>query len=135
MPLVTRFAGADEVALSQVIEDGGYVRTLSGHDWGVTGERYALADYPATKRVIGERVVGQIVAGDPEADPAEIELLQTGGHQALLMAPIVHRGRTVGLVEFYRNEPRPWTTTEIDHLRMLAHHLGPTIVALEPAPA
>jgi hypothetical protein len=43
------------------------------------------------------------------------------------MAPILHRGETVGLLEICRREPRPWTGREIDRARLLAHSLGMAI--------
>jgi hypothetical protein len=43
------------------------------------------------------------------------------------MAPIVFRGETVGLLEFYRAVARPWTGAEIDTVRLLAHALGPAV--------
>jgi GAF domain-containing protein len=36
------------------------------------------------------------------------------------MAPIIARGETVGLLEVYRNNERPWTSVEIDNARLLA---------------
>ena len=44
-----------------------------------------------------------------------------------MLVPILFRAETVGLLELYRAVARPWTVTEIDQARMLAHHLGAAI--------
>jgi EAL domain-containing protein (putative c-di-GMP-specific phosphodiesterase class I) len=129
--LIKRLAHAEDVAVSRVLPGGRAVQTLSEHDWGVDGEIYRLAEYPTTARVITEQVLGQVVAGDPAADPAELRLLETNGFSAVLLAPVVTRAETVGLLELYRTTGRPWTTTEIDQARTLAHHLGSALTALE----
>ena len=48
------------------------------------------------------RTAGQVVAGDPASDPAEVALLEQSGFQAVLMVPLVFGGRDVGLLELYR---------------------------------
>ena len=129
--LLERVVRADEVAISRVLFTDRCVETLSEHDWGPTGERYQFDDFPTTERVVTRQLVGQIVEGDPAADPAELEVLRENGFGTVLMAPIVTRAETIGLLELYRRTPRPWTTTEIDQARMLAHHLGSTLPAVD----
>jgi hypothetical protein len=101
------------------------------------GRAVAYSDFPSTERVVVAQIVGQIVCGDSAADPAEVALLLDGGHAALLMAPIVHRGATVGLLELYRRAaPAVGRRPRIDQVRVLAYHLGPAIavVADDAAP-
>jgi PAS domain S-box-containing protein len=67
------------------------------------GKSYALADYPATAKVLHERRPWVIQLDQPEADPAERALLQELGQKSLLMIPLVTRDRVVGLAELYEH--------------------------------
>ncbi|MEA2403446.1 MAG: hypothetical protein QOE08_93, partial [Thermoleophilaceae bacterium] len=122
--LVKEMLHADEVSVSRVHPDERCVETLTAHDLMRTGERFSYDDYPTTEHVITAQVLGQLIAGDPEGDASELALLAELGMRALLMAPIVARGETVGLLEIYRAAARPWTGSEIDHARLLAHSLS-----------
>jgi diguanylate cyclase (GGDEF)-like protein len=127
---IERLLHADDIAVSRVLAEERCVETVSTHETEPDGrERFAFGDYATTERVVGDQVVGQIVAGDPAADPAEEALLRTYGFAAVLLAPIVRRGETVGLLEFYRRAPRPWTGTEVDQARVLANQLSCLLMA------
>jgi diguanylate cyclase (GGDEF)-like protein len=125
--LVKRMLHADDVTISRVLPEERLVETLSEQDWTAIEKRYSYDDYPTTEHVVVAQVLGQLVEGDPAADPAELKLLTEGGYRALLMSPIVFRGSTVGLLEIYRRAARPWTSAEIDQARLLAHSLGTAI--------
>jgi diguanylate cyclase (GGDEF)-like protein len=127
--LVRRLSQADEVAVSSVVPGERCVETLHDLSFTATGERFSYDDYPTTERVLEHQTLGQIVAGDPAADPAEVALLQENGYGAVMLVPILFRAETVGLLELYRVAARPWTVTEIDQARMLAHHLGAAIAS------
>jgi diguanylate cyclase (GGDEF)-like protein len=122
--LVKRLLHADEVSISRVLPDDRCVETLHSDEWVRTGERFSYDDYPTTEHVITAQVVGQLIAGDPAGDRAELALLAELRMGAVLMAPIVGRGETVGLLEIYRATARPWTAAAIDHARLLAHSLS-----------
>jgi len=134
MALIERVTYSDAVAVSRVLADQCCVETLSNHQWCPAGELYAFSDYPTTERVVVDQVFGQVIAGDEIANPAETQLLHKEGFGALLMAPIVLRGVTIGLLELYRRAPRPWTPMEVDRVRMLAHQMGPTMWMLDHGP-
>ncbi len=122
--MVERLVHADDVAVSLVAPGERCVQTLSTHDWGVDGERYSFDDYPTTEHVIVNQTLGQVLEGDPAADPAELALLRKSDFCAVLMAPIIFHGDSIGLLEVYRCTARPWTGTEVDQIRMLAHQLS-----------
>ena len=124
IPAVLR---ADDAAVSRVIPELGCVEDISRHGWSLPGERYELSDFPATEYVLRTRTAGQVVAGDPASDPAEVRLLEAAGHQALLMVPLVFGGRDVGLLELYRSHAMPWSSGEIERAQLLAHQLGAVI--------
>ena len=112
--LMPAVLGADDAAVSRVVPGEGCVEDISRHGWSKPGERYRLADYPATEYVLRTRTAGQVVSGDPASDPREVALLEESGHQALLMVPLVFGGRDVGLLELYRRHALPWNSSEIE---------------------
>jgi GAF domain-containing protein len=123
---------ADEVACSRWHRDHDAVETLSECRWSPTGELYPLSRFPLTRRVLVEQVAVQLLAGDPEADPAEVELLDAeGGHRALLMVPIVAQGETFGLIEAFSRHERPWSATAINRARIVSAQLGAVLVGLD----
>ena len=149
---LTRVASADDIrALAELIprccgptrrrspasSGEGFIEDISRHGWSKPGERYRLADYPATAYVLRTRTAGQVVTGDPASDPAEVALLESRGFQALLMVPLVFGDRDVGLLELYRRHAIPWNSGEIERAQLLAHQLAAVIDLLaEPsAPA
>jgi diguanylate cyclase (GGDEF)-like protein len=127
--MIERLMHADDIAVSAVVPRERCVQTLSSHDWGAT-TRYSFDDYPTTEQVIVHQTLGQIVDGDPAADPAELEVLREDNFAAVLLAPIIFRGETIGLLEVYRRTARPWAGTEVDQVRMLAHQLSAVLSGL-----
>jgi signal transduction histidine kinase/DNA-binding response OmpR family regulator len=67
------------------------------------GTTYVLADYPATRRVLesGQPIV--IRHDDPQADAAELALMEEQKTLTLLMLPLVARDQVMGLVELIDN--------------------------------
>ena len=125
---VTLQLGAQEAALSRVDAAAGCLVTVSNHDWVAEGERFLLADYPTTAHVIAEQAIGQVIAGDPASDPAELAVLATAGMRAVLLMPLVHEGATIALLEVYRRSPQAWTNTQVDLARVLANHIATSLV-------
>jgi EAL domain-containing protein (putative c-di-GMP-specific phosphodiesterase class I) len=127
LPLMERLMHADRVAISRVLASERCVQTVA--DWTGVGaeERFSYSAYPTTEHVISQQVAGQVIAGDPAADAAELALLSELGLGTVLMAPILYRGATVGLLEVYRAVARPWTGPEIDTARLLSHALGASV--------
>ena len=121
---VTRQLGAQEATLSRVEAAAGCVVTISNHDWVAEGERFLLADYPTTAHVVAVQAIGQVIAGDPASDPAELAVLATAGMRAVLLMPLVHEGATIALLEVYRRSPQAWTNTQLDTARVLANHIA-----------
>jgi GAF domain-containing protein len=77
------------------------------------GAGYLVSDFPETKRVIAERSSMTTVVGEAGCDPAEERLLLELGYGALLMLPLELRGEVWGLVEVYREQPRPFGPVEV----------------------
>jgi GAF domain-containing protein len=125
--MIPAVLGGDDAAVSRVVPGEGCVEDISRHGWSQPGERYYLHDFPATEYVLRTRTAGQVVAGDPASDPAEVALLERSGFQAVLMVPLVFGGRDVGLLELYRCHAMPWNSAEIEAAQLLAHQLAAVI--------
>ena len=65
------------------------------------GHGYLISDYPLTRTVIERREPHSVYAPDPDADPAETNLLRELGFDSLLMLPIEAEDAAWGLVEVY----------------------------------
>ncbi len=124
---VTRLLGAEEAAISQFDRGAGCLVTISDHEWSPEGERWRIDDYPTTAHVLAEQAIGQVIAGDPASDPAELEVLETAGMCAVLLMPLVFEGTTIALFEVYRRAPQAWTNTQVDRARVLANHIAASL--------
>jgi GAF domain-containing protein len=122
--LIPAVLGADAAMVSRVVPGENCVEEISREGWSVLGDRYSLADFPATEYVLRTRTAGQVVIGDPESDPAEVAILEHVGYQALLMVPLVFGGQDVGLLELYRHHALPFNSGEIERAQLLAHQLA-----------
>jgi GAF domain-containing protein len=69
---------------------------------------FALGGYPLTRRVLEDQTVAIVDSDDPDADPAEVELLRTNGLASSTMLPLVAKGQAIGLVELL-SQGRPVT--------------------------
>ncbi len=88
---------------------------------GDTGTDYPLEEYPATARVLQERVAITVRADDPTADPVELAYLQEMGQQTNLMLPLMVGDKVIGLLEiFQRDCPRTFSPKELERAWSLA---------------
>jgi excisionase family DNA binding protein len=60
---------------------------------------YKLTDFPLTRKVLVQQTTEVVNADDPAADPAEVAVMRRDGDRSLLMAPLIYRGESIGLVE------------------------------------
>ncbi len=91
---------------------------------------YDLAGYPVTRRVLEERTIAILDTDDPEADPAEVDLLRAEGSRGLIMLPLVAKDQGIGLVELTFTD-RPTTDPGLITLaRTMTHEAA---MALENA--
>jgi diguanylate cyclase (GGDEF)-like protein len=118
---------AQNVILSRLLAGEGILETLADNSRKSAEDQFAVDEFPATARVLESQVAAQVIVGDPESDPAEVELLLELGYRSLLMVPVISRGSTVGLLEAFAEADRPWTRTEINRARVIAHQFGAVI--------
>jgi diguanylate cyclase (GGDEF)-like protein len=126
LALIAEELQADSVCLSRWRADDEVVETLA-ESGGTREERFHVSEYPLTARVLREQQAVQILVGDPEADPQEVELLLSLGLRSLLMVPVVSHGETLGIVEAYTEAERPWTRTQINRARIISNQFGSVI--------
>ena len=93
-------------------------------------ELFLVSDYPLTQEVIEAGEPRVVVRSDPNADPAEAELLERLGFDSLLMLPLRSRGQNWGLIEVYAGD-RPLTEEEIELAITVADRVGSLLADLE----
>ena len=93
-------------------------------------ELFLVSDYPLTQEVIEAGEPRVVVRSDPNADPAEAELLARLGFDSLLMLPLRSRGLNWGLIEVYADERR-FTEAEIELAITVAERVGTLLADLE----
>jgi GAF domain-containing protein/CheY-like chemotaxis protein len=89
---------------------------------------YDLNQYPLTLKVLVEQKPAQVNTGQPEADPAELALIQELGGRALLMVPMISQGETLGLIELLEcRTERTFTEAEIALAQLLANQAATAV--------
>ena len=129
--MVADLLGADDVSLMTVNGDPpSIVELLSAHPDNLPGEEWSLNDFPATAHLVATGQTGQVVAGDPLGDPAELAELERLQIGAMLMVPLeLGRGRRA-LMEVYRVRPQAFSRAQIERARVVALQLGAVISRL-----
>lgn len=123
--------GASRCSVSRIIGD--LLVELSDHLR--SGEQpklelFLVSDYPLTQEVIEAGEPRVVVRSDPNADPAEAELLERLGFDSLVMLPLRSRGQNWGLIEVYADD-RPFTQKEIELATTVADRVGVLLAELE----
>jgi hypothetical protein len=126
---IAQVAHADDCVLSTWDREGDRVVTFGsfpiqrGYD---IEPEYALAGFPATRRVLESREPYFVRVDDPEADPAEVGYLREIGQQTLAMLPFVVRGESIGIVEMASHRPDAFSIRDIELAQMLAREAAVT---------
>jgi diguanylate cyclase (GGDEF)-like protein/PAS domain S-box-containing protein len=124
LDMIVRDLESDEVHICMLDSTRTYLETVSDVGSALEGTRWLVADYPTTERVLRKQETLQVHARDPDADPAEVELLEVQGIASMLMVPILYGGETVGLLEVYAFDERPWSRGQVYRARIIAYQLG-----------
>ncbi len=135
LALIAEELQAGTICLSRWRAEEQIIETVADSG-GTREERFAVSEYPLTARVLREQEAAQVLVGDPEADPREVELLLSLGMRSLLIVPVVSQGETLGIVEAFSELERPWTRTQINRARIISNQFGSVIqVVFGPAGA
>jgi diguanylate cyclase (GGDEF)-like protein len=123
----------DECAISYWDRPGARVATLGYYP--VTDLRelqayFEISGYPETRRVLETQATVVVDADDPEADPAEVELMSRQGHRLLVMLPLVAKGQAIGLVELLSKHRVVLEESRLELARTMANEAA---IALENA--
>jgi EAL domain-containing protein (putative c-di-GMP-specific phosphodiesterase class I) len=113
----------DEVILSLVTGDSAWLETIVTNG-KVEDDRFLLSDYPATALVLETGEAAQVLASDPDADPAEVALLLEMDYRSLLMVPLLAGARSIGVLEACAAAERPWSRTQIHSARIIGYQLA-----------
>jgi len=106
------------------------VDVVSQHDVDEVGQTWRLSEFPATRHLIDTGQVGQVVAGDPLGDPAELAELDRMGMGAMLIIPAPLGAARGTLVEIYRVRRQAFSRAEIDRARVVALQLRSVLARL-----
>ncbi len=117
--------GSDELSIS--VLDGEELVSIGRAGPNRDEARFRLADYPETERLLRKQSSVQVSVADPEADPAEVEMLREYGYRSMLMLPVSCAGRAIGLFEAFSATGRPFSRYEIGRARIIALQVGATL--------
>jgi hypothetical protein len=127
--------GGDGCAISRILGDvlvelaefTGARKTL------YLGHGYLVSDYPLTRQVIERREARTVYARDPDADQAEVALLDELGFTSLLMVPICAADDVWGLAEIYREGVHRFVNADAERATRLFEIVGDRVAELEGA--
>ena len=131
---VMQLVDADDASIDLVDEDADRVDRVSYHTWEA-GPSESLDELPLVRWVLDSRRAAQVLVTDPKADLAIAERLWTSRQGGVLIVPIITRGNSLGVLSFYRQQPTPWTLTQIRFARIGASQLAATLDRLLPGRA
>jgi diguanylate cyclase (GGDEF)-like protein len=135
LALIAAELGASKICLSTWHGGDCTVEVIAENGERSNETLFAVDDYPLTAHVLREQEAVQVMVGDPAADPDEVDLLIRLGQRSLLMIPVVCRGETLGLIESYRADERPWSRVEINRARVIANQFASVIATLNDVAA
>jgi EAL domain-containing protein (putative c-di-GMP-specific phosphodiesterase class I) len=119
----------DAVGVS-VLDANGMLREVTSHGAAIDTSGYPLTDYPATQAVLRTGDPIEVHVNDPDADPAEVGVLERHGYASMLIIPFSVGDQPIGILEFAQRTHRRWTTHDIAHGRGLATHLGNALLRI-----
>ena len=98
---VVSFRVAGSRTIDTLFANDARTSRTSGRRFGSMGETYDSGEFPATDRIMATGGSFLVLADDPSADPAEIELLVDWGMDGVLAVAAVQPGEGAWLIELY----------------------------------
>ncbi|MCZ3385718.1 MAG: EAL domain-containing protein [Actinomycetia bacterium] len=121
----------DLAEISFIDPGGEHIQGIGALAWRPEGQRYALADFPMTRRCMETLEIMTVDLVDPQADSAEREWMKVQGVTTMIGIPVMAAGKVVGLLECSRKVPAPWSRLQLRHARIIATDLAPVISSLQ----
>jgi diguanylate cyclase (GGDEF)-like protein len=81
---------------------------------------YALADFPATRRVLLTGIPCYVDIADPTSDTDEIAYLRSVGQASMVILPLVVRGESIGILELTSTESHVFSDRSVQLAQLLA---------------
>ena len=81
---------------------------------------YALADFPATRRVLMTGTPCSVDVADPVSDPDEVAYLRSVGQASMVILPLVVRGESIGILELTSTESHVFSHRSVQLAQLLA---------------
>jgi diguanylate cyclase (GGDEF)-like protein len=81
---------------------------------------YALADFPATRRVLMTGVPCYVDVADPVSDPDEIAYLRSVAQASMVILPLVVRGESIGILELTSTASHAFSERSVQLAQLLA---------------
>jgi diguanylate cyclase (GGDEF)-like protein len=130
---LARAMDVDQCTISYWDRVGRRVVTLGNYPDIPDGEfepSYGIGGFPETSRVLETQATVIVDAEDPQADPAEVELLRRDRYRSLVMLPLVAKGQAIGLVELFSKTAFEMAEERLELARTMANEAA---MALENA--
>jgi HD domain/GAF domain len=121
---ITSGLGADACLVSLLDPDGNTLRDVAASvvppaKLNRVVEEYLLDEFPATREVVQSGRWIEVSASNPEDDPSERRYLAELGFRRLLMCRLMIDENTVGTIEAYRSEDRPFNCEDAGQIALL----------------
>ena len=130
---LARAMGVNECIISYWDRDAAHVESLGSFPvqrLHAIAPTFGVAGYPETLRVLERQETVIIDVDDPNADPAEVQLMVGDGNKILAMLPLVAKGQSIGLVELVSNGSITFDEERLGLARTMANEAA---MALENA--
>ncbi|BCX13367.1 MAG: sensor histidine kinase [Thermosynechococcus sp.] len=94
---------------------------------------WPVAEHPYTQQALTHQRMIQVddVAADPHYEATRFKPLDAAGVKALLLAPVLYRGRLLGIVELHRGEALPWHDMDAELVEAIAAQVGVALIQAE----
>jgi diguanylate cyclase (GGDEF)-like protein/PAS domain S-box-containing protein len=115
---------ADQAAISILDEEGDSLQAVIVDGGTLDEETYVVVDYPETEKAMDSGEAAQVLASDSSADSSELRMMAELGYRSMLMVPLLASGRSMGVLELFSTEERPWTRAQIRCARILGYQIA-----------
>jgi EAL domain-containing protein (putative c-di-GMP-specific phosphodiesterase class I) len=121
--------GIDNISLS-TLSPVGTLREVSCTGALLDDCEFTVSEFPATLRSLETGMMFEAHRDDPLSDPSEVAQMAADGIFSMLLAPVIARGRRLGILEFRHRSHRRWTSHDMVQAHILAEHVASVLLRL-----